>query len=248
MGDGYFYTLSAIAQSFAAIIALSAVFVIYKLQVLKNQHTELIKKLRNIKLRDMTKYHSFSREVAVDELDRMTDESLLNWAESPSGVLNIVDVARKTFSEIKIIEHFSRVVIPHWIKITLATNVTTIVFSLVLLPWKNLISFFQYIVLVITLGFSILSLFVTVQAVLTIIEMGRFSVVSNVVICFLKSLNLAKFAVLECPNCKNLNIRAFKIFGGRDPNGKTLEKDIYAIRCKKCHQTFNISKKSFDNG
>jgi heme exporter protein D len=73
MGDGYFYTLSAIAQSFAAIIALSAVFVIYKLQVLKNQQTELIKKLRNIKLRDMTKYHSFSREVAVDELDRMTD-------------------------------------------------------------------------------------------------------------------------------------------------------------------------------
>jgi hypothetical protein len=45
MLQGYFYTLSAIAQAFAAIVALNAVFVIYKFQLLKNQRDELTKGL-----------------------------------------------------------------------------------------------------------------------------------------------------------------------------------------------------------
>ena len=48
MAEGYYYTLSAIAQSFAAIVALNAVFVIYKLQLLRNQRNELILTLRQL--------------------------------------------------------------------------------------------------------------------------------------------------------------------------------------------------------
>lgn len=54
MDEGYFYTLSAIAQSFAAIIALSAIFVIFKLQALKNQRAEMIRKLSNLRLEKET--------------------------------------------------------------------------------------------------------------------------------------------------------------------------------------------------
>jgi hypothetical protein len=48
MENGYFYTLSAIAQSFAAIVSLYAIFAIYKLQILKNEKNELIIRLKNI--------------------------------------------------------------------------------------------------------------------------------------------------------------------------------------------------------
>lgn len=70
MTQGYFYTLSAIAQTFAAIIGLYAIFTIYHLQLLKNQRKELQKqKHQASEESQLTSY--ISKQEIIEELEKI---------------------------------------------------------------------------------------------------------------------------------------------------------------------------------
>ena len=96
MGDGYFYTLSAIAQSFAAIIALNGVFVLYKLQLLRSRRDELYARLQELWVEDLIDGSSYSRDhaslgcgSAVSRVDAETMASCVssrNTAKVPAAL------------------------------------------------------------------------------------------------------------------------------------------------------------------
>lgn len=180
MGDGYFYTLSAIAQSFAAIIALNAIFVIYKLQIIKNQRQELMKKLVDLKLEDMIKKDSWSREDAVSESNRFTENFLLQWASDNRGSCDMISRKTGVFNDIDENAHFSKMILG-WLKKTLLLNGTAILLSLILLPWKYLFpEFLQIVFLILILILSLFALLVTIHAILVTVKLGGIPVIENI--------------------------------------------------------------------
>lgn len=168
MLGGYYYTLSAIAQSFAAIVSLYAVFVIYKLQLLRNQRTELTNRLKDLKLKDIRRGVPYNIPDTVHRLrvTTMSEKDLLNWAENPSGVIDeITAMAEVTSNEIRTVDEFQKVII-YLFKRTLIINGTTIAFSLLFLPWKNfLYDFLQLLILIIVLCLSLTALVVTMRTI-----------------------------------------------------------------------------------
>ena len=158
MTYGYFYTLSAIAQSFAAIVSLYAIFVIYKLQLLRNQSNELFNRLRKMLFNEMKK-PTFDklREVEID-VNAMSEAELSNWAKSS-------EKAEVIYSEIKLIKRVSSNIISLFKK-TLIINGITIAFSLICLPWGNFIpTAFPVLILIIALGLSLSALYLTINAI-----------------------------------------------------------------------------------
>lgn len=180
MAEGYYYTLSAIAQSFAAIIALSTVFIIYKLQIRKYQRDELIKKLRKlyyeslINKPDFTSVTSTIREAYTLQVDRMTDDEVINSCRGITGGLgNFLARLKETLKIFEFNESFPKKIIAK-LKVTLIINGMVILLSLILLPWKNLLpNFLQYIILGIVLLLSICALLVTINAILFTIGIGE---------------------------------------------------------------------------
>jgi hypothetical protein len=163
--QGYFYTLSAIAQAFAAIVALNAVFVVYKLQLLKNQRNELIKELRRL-LEQQNRW-------SVTQIEMWTNQQVLDRSGGIPG-------SKKTSKALDQNESVSDN-ITKWLKITLVFNVTTIMFSLILLPWGGLISdFFKDIVLIGILILALFSLLITVNAILITLESGELKLISKI--------------------------------------------------------------------
>lgn|GEM_PF-3187113 len=181
MGDGYFYTLSAIAQSFAAIVALNAVFVIYKLQLLKNESVELIKKLRKIYIQNSSPEPGSGRIFASDRVDRMTDEEVLSFAKGfTGGRSDLVNKNKETLRLHKINAQFSKD-ITKWFKRTLLFNGSTVLLGLILLPWKNLLpNSVRYIILGIVLLLAVLALLLTIHAILFTLESGGISVIRRI--------------------------------------------------------------------
>jgi len=92
MGDGYFYTLSAIAQSFAAIVALNSIFVIYRLQLLRNRSNDLLTQIRRLRFREFGGASGVDSERKRAEAwtSSATDQDLLEWAETYKGDSDIV--------------------------------------------------------------------------------------------------------------------------------------------------------------
>lgn len=168
MGDGYFYTLSAIAQSFAAIVALYAIFVIYKLQLLRNQRAEVFNKLKDLKLKDIRRGMRYNINDTVHRLkvSTMSEKDLLNWAANPSGVIDeITTMARETFNEIRAVDEFHKVII-YLFKRTLIINGITIAFSLICLPWGTFLpTALPVLILIIALCLSLAALAVTIRAI-----------------------------------------------------------------------------------
>jgi len=173
MTQGYFYTLSAIAQAFAAIVALNAVFVIYKFQLLKNHRNELFVQLRQLLLRE--------GKLPAVEIENMTDEEILSFSRGvKDGYVNIVKRFKETimaFDQNKSISEN----ITKWLKISLKFNVVTIMLSLILLPWGGLLpDYLKSIILIEILFFSLFSLLITVNAILITLESGNLPLISGI--------------------------------------------------------------------
>jgi len=165
MTQGYFYTLSAIAQAFAAIVALNAVFVIYKLQLLKNQQNELIMELRRL--------HIQERGGLSGQVNMWTDLQVLN---NSRGIASCKKPLKRFNETKKLSENIAK-----WLKITLVFNVVTIIQSLVFLPWGGLLpDYLKSIILTEILFFALLSLLITVHAILITLESGKLSIISKI--------------------------------------------------------------------
>ena len=183
MGDGYFYALSAIAQSFAAIVALNAIFVIYKLQLLKNRRDEVIKKLRQLYRQEKSQHQSPRnlRDISSKQEAMMTDEQILSFArgytKGPSDLVKKFNGTRELFDKIeKFVTEITK-----WFKRTLWFNGTTILLSLILLPWKNLFpNFLQCILVVIVLLLVIFALLLTIHAILFTIELPGLMIIDRI--------------------------------------------------------------------
>jgi len=174
MTQGYFYTLSAIAQAFAAIVALNAVFVIYKFQLLRNRSKELIMELRKLLLQIQKR--------SPGQMEMITDKEVLSLSRGITGgvvsnILNGFKETLKSFDQNKSISEN----ITKWLKITLKFNVLTIIFSLAFLPWGGLIpDLMKYVILGLILLSAIFSLLVTVNAILITLESGKLSFISKI--------------------------------------------------------------------
>jgi hypothetical protein len=180
MGDGYFYTLSAIAQSFAAIIALNAVFVIFKLQTLKNQRAELIKKLSNLRLEDMIKNGKWKEEAAVSDQNRWTEDFLLNWALDKGGMGDMADRKNRIHQNVQKGDRFRKGIL-QWLKRTLLLNGGIIILSLFLLPWGKFIPDDPKCVFVLCiLALAAFALAVTVHAILFSVELGGLPIIEKI--------------------------------------------------------------------
>ena len=181
MGEGYFYTLSAIAQSFAAIVALNAVFVIYKLQMLRHQHTESFNKLRKLWYYDILRKDEMDRNRASNELNRLTEEELSTWADNPPGAYgDIKEKAKKILKEINDIKQFSKKV-TNWLKITMLLNGFIILCSLILLPWRDsFLILTQRTILIVIVCFSGFAILTTIYAILVTIELGGLPIIAKI--------------------------------------------------------------------
>lgn len=158
MAQGYFYTLSAITQAFAAIVSLYAIFVIYKLQLLRNQSSELFNRLRKMLFNEMKKPTFENLREAEIRLNAMSEEDILIWARSSEKAEGIYD-------EIKIIEVFSSNIIG-LLKRTLIINGITIAFSLIWLPWCNVLPIgLRIFIIIIAIGLAISTLYKTIKAI-----------------------------------------------------------------------------------
>lgn len=168
MGDGYFYTLSAIAQSFAAIIALNAVFVIYKLQTISNLYNELFKQARQWWVRE----NSGPCRVGVTfeqyktESDRLSEKDLRHWLKQRNGQRDIVEQKKKINDKIETNDNLKRKIF-YWFKRTLISDGIVIASSLILLPLRDCFQpMFQGITIAIILFASCITLAITLHAVL----------------------------------------------------------------------------------
>jgi heme exporter protein D len=167
MGDGYFYALSAIAQSFAAIIALNAIFVVYKLQAIAGLHRELLKQARLLwALKQQPMGAGTTFEQYRTESERLTDEYMINWLKEEKGRTDIIERKKKIDDELTN-NGILRNSIFYWFKRTLIANGIVVSLSLILLPWRN---YFGSRLLNIFVGFMLVLccvvLFITIHAVL----------------------------------------------------------------------------------
>ena len=180
MGDGYFYTLSAIAQSFAAIITLYAVFVIFKLQALKSQRSELIKKLSNLRLEDMIKNENWTKEAAVSGQNRWSEDYLLNWASGKGGIGDMPDRRNEIHQNVQNCDRLRKGIL-QWLKRTLILNGSIIILSLFLLPWGKFIPDDPKCIFVLCiLALAAFALAVTVHAILFSVELGGFQIIEKI--------------------------------------------------------------------
>lgn len=182
MAEGYFYTLSAVAQSFAAIVALNAVFVIYKLQLLRNQRNELILTLRQLLVQKEDPTGLIGpRDRASDRVVRMTENQVL---EECRDIVNKKGIFSDRFKEqLDLFDkngQFSKN-ITKWFRRTLLFNSITILVSLALLPWKNLFpNFLQCILVVIVFLLVIFALLLTIHAILFTIELPGLMIIDRI--------------------------------------------------------------------
>lgn len=166
MAEGYYYTLSAIAQSFAAIVSLYAIFVIYKLQVLRNHRKSLIEKLRKLWLKEIKRNRRKSELYESDKefVDEICERNLLKWATNKSGPNNIPRLKEEVYNQIKTLDNFLKGIIDLF-KRTLIINGITIAFSLICLPWGNFLhTVLQVLILITALGLSLGALITTLRA------------------------------------------------------------------------------------
>jgi len=170
MGDGYFYTLSAIAQSFAAIIALNGIFVIFKLQALTNQRNELVLQLKTLLYKDMGGDSGFDkdRKIARERIEAYSEKDLLVWAEKIKGQSSIVVEKSTIVAELKKTEGIYNNVIRVF-RIPLIINGSVIAFSILFLILKTLWNCIpSYIILAGGGLLSLFALYLTVHSIIMI--------------------------------------------------------------------------------
>lgn len=181
MGDGYYYTLSAIAQSFAAIIALNGVFVIYKARALQSRRDELFNRLQQLWMEELINGSGYSQDHAraERELKRITIATILNWAGKHSGRGEIVMEKEKILSEYDWIEQFSKMIIQYF-RTPVIFNGITIMISLALLPWRSIMPcFLQYTFVIVLLLWCFVSLLITLHSVFITLEQRGIGLVAR---------------------------------------------------------------------
>ena len=174
MISGYFYTLSAIAQSFAALIALTAVFVIYKLQFHRNQRDNLIGEMRSLIIQQRLGGRSpitGSKEIIAWNVSKMTKKEVLDLARGITGGES--DLYQKFIEVLKEFDnnmHLKEKIIKTF-KYSSKANCYTVILSLILLPWGKFFSFLtQASILVLLILFSIFSIFITFKSITTLLD------------------------------------------------------------------------------
>lgn len=168
MGDGYYYTLSAIAQSFAAIIALNAIFVIYKLQTIREQYNDLFKQIRQWWVRETAgpMGAGTTHQQYTTEAERLLENTLRHWLKERNGQGEIVDHKNKLNEKIENIDNLKRNIF-YWFKRTLIANGFVIISSLILLPLRNFMSNeLQITMIVLSVLLSYFVLVITIHSVL----------------------------------------------------------------------------------
>lgn len=166
MGNGYFYTLSAIAQSFAAIISLYAIFAVYKLQILKNEKNELIIRLKNI-IYNKDVARKYNRGVEYQKAEELKSEIFSKPLEdllalSKKGYWSATEKITTAIEKL----NESPKKIRRLLKYALIINGITIAFSLISLPLGDVLQKrFTILILVIAIILGLSSLCVTVTAI-----------------------------------------------------------------------------------
>lgn len=168
MAEGYFYTLSAIAQSFAAIIALNAIFVVFKLQTIADLYNELFKQARQWWIREKSGplgTGSTFEQYKTDS-ERLSEKDLRHWLKPEKSTGDIVDQKANINDQIENNDNFKKNIY-YWFKRTLVTNGTVIILSLILLPLRNCFcSTLQWFLIGLILFLSCFVLLITIHAVL----------------------------------------------------------------------------------
>lgn len=175
MEQGYFYTLSAIAQSFAAIIALNGIFVIFKLQALTNQRNELVLQLKTLLYKDMGGGSGFDadRKAAFEKIESYSEKDFLAWGENGKGQSSIVAEKSAIVSEIKKSAEMYNYVLK-LLQLPLLVNGTVIAFSVLFLILKTLLKCIPSCIILAGGGIlSLLALYLTVRSILMITTKGN---------------------------------------------------------------------------
>lgn len=167
MANGYFYTLSAIAQSFAAIISLYAIFMIYKFRSIRDERNSSFEKLRELRLKQLTlrrrdrEFYDGHYEFVYNTSDAQT----IKWAKNGSGSNDIPRRKEEIANNIEKLDKFSKQLI-YLLKVILILNGVTIAFSLICLPWGNFLpTALPVLVLVIALSLGLVALYRTIKAI-----------------------------------------------------------------------------------
>lgn len=167
MENGYFYTLSAIAQSFAAIVSLYAIFVVYKLQILKEEKSDKFAELRKVMLKER-RYSSGSKgphEYDEEYVHSFSEKDLIHWAKRNSGRNDIIREKTKVCDKIESLNNLKTQILNIFKKI-LITNGITIGFSLIFLPMKDILpNGMPNFILLIAIIVAISSLYKTIEAI-----------------------------------------------------------------------------------
>jgi hypothetical protein len=202
MGNGYYYTLSAIAQSFAAIIALNTVFVVFRLQLVQNTFESLFSEVRKLIVRDKTGGINDTPSIMLmtREVDTWTKKELCGWLvkgkiESNRLSQPRIEAKRNALNkEMKKI-HRHRHDIMNWLYVTLILNSITILISLILLPLGNIrCGIFQHIVISVVLVFGAFTLCSTINAIIITIGGGKGTFVSDILVFLLRLFGSGEFA------------------------------------------------------
>ena len=167
MEQGYFYTLSAIAQSFAAIIALNGIFIINRIQILKSRYGDLLTKLRFLRQIDLGGDSGFEkdREQAERLVSYFSDKDLLAWADEHSGRGDVVSDKKAVKSEILQNDETVNKLI-HWFRAPMILNMVVIAFSLVMLPIKQTIPpDYQFLPITISIIVGLVALCTTARSI-----------------------------------------------------------------------------------
>jgi hypothetical protein len=167
MGNGYFYTLSAIAQSFAAIVALNGIFIISSIQMLRTRRGDLLTKLRFLRRTEMGGDSGFQadREQAKRLVSYFSDNDLLVWADEHSGRSDIVADKEAVKTEITQNDRMVNKLIG-WFRAPMIINMIVIAISLVMLPLKQQIPpEYQFIPIVLIILFGLIALYTTAHSI-----------------------------------------------------------------------------------
>jgi hypothetical protein len=199
MGQGYFYTLSAIAQSFAAIIALDAIFVVFKLQHIQNTIENLFVQVRRLRVRDLNNdaHDTISERGYERDVEGLTEEELSTWLQNGKIASNLprIELKKRALKSAmnNVCRHRRRTM--NWFHITLMFDSLTILASLVLLPWGSTWRpCLHYVVIILILILSCIALISTMHAITITIGYRGFAFMNNIFSSLSKRAWLTKYA------------------------------------------------------
>jgi hypothetical protein len=172
LGDGYYYALSSIAQSFAAILALNGVFIIYKIQSLIERKRSALSNLRSILYKDLggDSGHPEDRRRAKEISPSYDDQQLLKWALNEKGEKDIIQQKKAMLNEYDICD-IMLTKIKVLLRAPLIINGVVLSVSLVLIPIKNYLNnMIENIIIILIVLFALIAVTINVKSILVMMK------------------------------------------------------------------------------